>query len=339
MPGLFFLLFVFLSKISAKLPLFNINSSLVTVSGLSSGGFMAVQMHYAYSSIIKGAAIFAGGPYACALNDPAIALTSCMTDPDTISLDALILTSENLATAGLIDSLSNLANNNVFLFSGTADSVVDQGVMQKLAAIYENFKANVHTEFTLAAEHSFPTENYGNLCGTLGEPYINICEYNGAWEALQTLYGQIKAPKQSLDANLVAFDQNDYYSSLSSFNSKGYLYVPTSCHDGNSCGLHIALHGCEQTLDDVSEDFVKNIGLNEIAEANDLIILYPQIQRSDTVPYNPKGCWDWWGYSDIQLGAGRYLTQDGVQIDALAQMMKDLGVKIGNKKQGKLIKE
>lgn len=32
----------------------------VTVSGLSSGGYMAVQMHVAYSSVINGSAIFAG---------------------------------------------------------------------------------------------------------------------------------------------------------------------------------------------------------------------------------------------------------------------------------------
>ena len=32
----------------------------VTVSGLSSGAFMAVQMHVAYSSIVNGSAIFAG---------------------------------------------------------------------------------------------------------------------------------------------------------------------------------------------------------------------------------------------------------------------------------------
>ncbi len=32
----------------------------VTVSGLSSGGFMAVQVHIAFSSIVNGSAIFAG---------------------------------------------------------------------------------------------------------------------------------------------------------------------------------------------------------------------------------------------------------------------------------------
>lgn len=32
----------------------------VTVSGLSAGAFMAVQVHVAYSSIVSGSAVFAG---------------------------------------------------------------------------------------------------------------------------------------------------------------------------------------------------------------------------------------------------------------------------------------
>jgi hypothetical protein len=38
----------------------------VTVSGISSGAFFAHQFHVAYSSLVKGAGIVAGGPYACA---------------------------------------------------------------------------------------------------------------------------------------------------------------------------------------------------------------------------------------------------------------------------------
>src|SRR5690242_11320593 len=37
-----------------------------SVSGLSSGAFMAVQLHLAYSSSFAGAGIVAGGPFRCA---------------------------------------------------------------------------------------------------------------------------------------------------------------------------------------------------------------------------------------------------------------------------------
>ena len=37
----------------------------VTVSGLSSGGFMSGQIHFAHSATIRGASIFGGGPHHC----------------------------------------------------------------------------------------------------------------------------------------------------------------------------------------------------------------------------------------------------------------------------------
>src|SRR5215213_1995149 len=44
----------------------NLDRSSITVSGLSSGAFFAHQFHVAYSSLVKGAGIVAGGPYGCA---------------------------------------------------------------------------------------------------------------------------------------------------------------------------------------------------------------------------------------------------------------------------------
>lgn len=60
-------------------------------------------------------------------------------------------------------------------------------------------------------------------------------------------------------------------------------------------------------------------GLNEIAEANNLIILYPQASVSKIYPYNPKGCWDWWGYDDIQVTPVTYWygTKQGRQIKTI----------------------
>lgn len=56
-----------------KLQEMNIEPGSITTSGLSSGGYMAVQLHVAHSSIIEGSAIYAGGPYYCAQNSLAIA--------------------------------------------------------------------------------------------------------------------------------------------------------------------------------------------------------------------------------------------------------------------------
>jgi hypothetical protein len=55
------------------LPSLTIDPSEVSVSGLSSGGFMAVQAHVAYSATFKrGAGVVAGGPYYIAAKDPSL---------------------------------------------------------------------------------------------------------------------------------------------------------------------------------------------------------------------------------------------------------------------------
>jgi poly(3-hydroxybutyrate) depolymerase len=48
------------ASMAATNPLGPYTVSDVTVSGLSSGAFMAVQMHVTYSSVVNGSAIFAG---------------------------------------------------------------------------------------------------------------------------------------------------------------------------------------------------------------------------------------------------------------------------------------
>ena len=60
-----------------SLPSFNIDINETSVSGLSSGGYMAVQFHVAYSSLVKGAGIIAGGPYFCAQDSQDTATNVC----------------------------------------------------------------------------------------------------------------------------------------------------------------------------------------------------------------------------------------------------------------------
>lgn len=81
-------------------------------------------MHFAYSSVFKGAAITAGGPYYCALGSASVALVDCMSSPNSIDLDMLISKAQTNAKNGDIDNLSNLAGSKVYLFSGTQDSTV-----------------------------------------------------------------------------------------------------------------------------------------------------------------------------------------------------------------------
>jgi poly(3-hydroxybutyrate) depolymerase len=57
------------SASAAALGAYNVDPDSVSVSGLSSGGFLAVQLGVAYSDIfVTGFGVFAGGPYDCARN-------------------------------------------------------------------------------------------------------------------------------------------------------------------------------------------------------------------------------------------------------------------------------
>src|SRR4051812_9587144 len=55
----------------------NMNTTQVTVSGLSSGAYMAVQFEVAFSRTVRGAGVIAGGPYFCSQGSVFTATTSC----------------------------------------------------------------------------------------------------------------------------------------------------------------------------------------------------------------------------------------------------------------------
>ena len=115
---------------AVDLPALKIDKNQTTVSGLSSGGFMAVQLHVAYSSVFgKGAAIVAGGPFYCAEGSVVNATGRCMASPAGIPTSTLVNTTNTWASQGHVDPVSNLQNSKVYLFSGSVDSVVKTGVM------------------------------------------------------------------------------------------------------------------------------------------------------------------------------------------------------------------
>src|SRR5450432_1192924 len=96
----------------------------VTVSGLSSGGFMAAQFAVAFSKDVSGVAVVAGGPYDCAGGSAIEATTrcSCFAPPlcSTPTSSVLAFQSEERASGhaavSLVDPLANLKTQRVWLF-------------------------------------------------------------------------------------------------------------------------------------------------------------------------------------------------------------------------------
>ena len=62
-----------------RLPAYGADSAIFTVSGVSAGGYMAVQMHVAHSSRITGVGALAAGPYYCAQGSISTAVNNCRT--------------------------------------------------------------------------------------------------------------------------------------------------------------------------------------------------------------------------------------------------------------------
>jgi len=225
--------------------------------------------------------------------------------------------------------LTNIENSKVYVYDGTKDSVVVPGVGKKGADWYDNYGANIKGVYSIASQHAWITTDYGSACGTLSSPYINNCNYDQAWEILTHIYGTLNTAVTPVSANLLEFDQSDYTSTGDSMGATAYVYVPTSCQNKELCKIHVAFHGCKMTLADIGTDFVENSGLNGIAEANNLIILYPQAKSSVFSPSNPNGCFDWWGYTtNTLISTGlKYATQAGPQMVVVADEISALAGK------------
>ncbi|MGS0756887.1 extracellular catalytic domain type 2 short-chain-length polyhydroxyalkanoate depolymerase [Roseateles sp. GG27B] len=300
-----------------------------SVSGLSSGAFMAVQYQVAFSSTVIGAGVVAGGPYYCAgtLGYDAVAICVGMVPFLPPNPGLMLLAAETFANAGQIDPLTDLKNDRIYVFSGTKDRVV---YPQAVDATVEFFKlagvpsANIAYVNHLPAGHALITPTFGNVCATTNPPYINHCTWKGkgydqAGALLTHIYGKLNPAVKALSGRIVAFNQREFADASSGMADDGYVYVPKSCsQNGKGCKVHIALHGCEQSAKVVGKDFYSRTGYNNWADSNKMLVLYPQVNASSQ-PYNPKGCWDWVGYT-----GPNFAVQSGVQLSAIKAMVDRL---------------
>jgi poly(3-hydroxybutyrate) depolymerase len=108
----------------SRLPGGGVDPSQLTVSGMSSGGYMAVQFHVAYSELVAGAGVLAAGPYYCAEDSLSRALRRCMRNGEDIPTDRLVEITSHLALQDEIDPIAGLARDRVWLFHGAADNTV-----------------------------------------------------------------------------------------------------------------------------------------------------------------------------------------------------------------------
>jgi len=298
---------------------YNVDLSETSVSGISSGAFMAVQFGVAHSSIVKGVGATAGGPYFCASTDvPSFTgtignvIARCMQgDPSfpkraitKTQMNSMVKTTESWARGGRIDATSNLKKQRIWIFHGYNDGVVKYPVSDALYNYYTRFvdPSQIFYKDNLKAGHAQITEDCGegqavcNLCQHTGGNFMNQCQqagvtdvqYDAVGSMLQHFYGPLE-PKGSTPAGkIIEFSQSEF--ALDGTGARlpiriamaesGYVYVPDACSKGERCRVHVAFHGCLQSADKIGNAFYAHGGYNEWADRNHFIVLYPQTQAT-----------------------------------------------------------
>ena len=322
---------------AAELPALGADLSQTTVSGLSSGAYMAGQFQIAHSRIVIGAAIIAGGPYGCA-EDPwgrttwwypqlvlaanvKRALNTCMQTDGSLDVDEVARRTVSLARARHIDPLSDLAGDKVYLFSGGRDDVVDRRVVEAARNLYLKLGVPAdHIRFAELADagHAFVTLGEGDTCSVTQAPYIVNCGVDQVGAFLSFFFGALNPPVPAPAGDFMEFNQQPFHRGwlLDSLAQTAVVYVPKPCREGG-CRVHVAFHGCRQNRQSVGDDFIKRTGYARWADSNRMIVLFPQTRALPV--RNPRACWDWWGYAGLD-----YRTKASAQIVAVYRMLQRL---------------
>jgi poly(3-hydroxybutyrate) depolymerase len=324
---------------AAPLPALAIDPRAITVSGVSSGGYLAHALHVARSATISGAAVLAAGPYFCAGDGYPWNLFRTLKicadlppfipffgPPDPADSSAEIRVQ---ADRGGIDDPRNLGDDPVFLVSGGRDRFVPRAIGDAVETLYGAFVApeRIESVHLAPAAHGMISAGFGIACGDFGRPFVNDCGYDAAGALLAHLYGPLEPPAAAVGPP-AAFDQAAFVDAgrIHGLAATGRIYVPQTCAAAGGCRLHVALHGCLQSVEAVGEAFVAGAGYNRWAETNRIVVLYPQAARLTTRrlgiawPWpNPFGCWDWWGFTGED-----YHLKSGAQIAAIAAMIDRL---------------
>jgi len=357
------------SALPSPLPALAVATDAITVSGLSSGGYMAGQFHVAYSASLAGAAVLAGGPLGCSRGSMVLAMVECSCPaaaaspagqvpvglgplacrrplPAALAARADAAVQQNRAH---LDDPRHLARQRVYLMAGAQDPVVPPALVAAQAEFYRRHGVRpeaLRLRTVPGAAHGLPAPGGPVQCDVTAPPYLTNCPgVDAAGELLAWLYAPapatLAAPMAPRPAGLRAFDQRPYRARprQDGLDDSGWLYVPAACEQQGGCRLHVVFHGCQQGQGFTGPDgrpvgrrFAEQSGYLRWAEANRIVLLFPQVRARDGLPgapgYNPQGCWDFWGYTHatgaLDGALGPYLRREAPQLRAVKAMVDAL---------------
>ncbi len=333
------------SEKSVRLPELGAIADQTSVSGISSGAYMAGQFQLAHGKDVVGAGIIAGGPYGCAesifadmMPGPGSAFLNVTKAINGCMLNAMQLwgvpnprmlaeRARELAAKNAIDPIAATLGDRIYLFTGKSDRTVVPAIVSAAASFYRELgvpQQQIKFVSNLDAGHAFVTEDAGLACDSTAKPYVVDCDYDQAGDLLGFIYGPLSPPSARAGGEFIIFDQKAFTADLVThgMEASGVVYVPAACRnvgEAPGCRIHIAFHGCAQNRTLAGDAFIRETGFLRWADTNRLIVLFPQAATS---PFNPQGCWDWWGYT----GRG-YLTREAPQIQAVQRMLARLSAR------------
>jgi len=218
-----------------------------------------------------------------------------------------------------------------WLLAGEVDTKVVPAVVRSSSDFFAHYNKD-GTQFRVepGLAHGLPTPSQGVACNTSETPFLNRCGVDRVGDMLAALHPGLAAGP-ARDGRIIEFRQSDFvptwrrWWSMSSMAPSGFAFIPAQCEKDTRCRIHVALHGCRQGATLIQQVFVRDAGYNGWAAAHDTVVLYPQVQPSQPTlmawwqPFNPLGCWDWWGYTGTD-----YAVKTGVQIKAIIGMIDRL---------------
>ena len=338
-------------------PLPNLDRTGITVSGLSSGGFFAHQFHIAFSKLVQGSGIIAGGPFGCVENIPNPYFWFWHVPLDRVSAATVACThyygrlfyalrpAAPTATDSLnfirhahaedsIDDPGNLVKHRVWLFHGRDDRIVPKSTAEALRGVYEGLGVRapqLHVDWNESgriANHGMPVAQFFGEsrfpkrdCGEHEPPYIVQCGFEAAEALLRHLYpGPLANASNDAhgDGTLVSFDQSEFFAR------------PENTLSMHRVGYLYVPHACQGRQCRLHLAFhgcrqdTDSIHDDFVRDAG-----YNRWAATNHIVVlypqvaassdNPNRCWDFWGYTD-----GDYYGRNGKQMRAAKAMVDRL---------------
>ena len=334
-----------------------LDGTAITVSGLSSGGFFAHQFHIAFSKLVTGAGIIAGGPFGCVESIPnpyfwfwtvpldrvSAATLACShyfgdryfgLRPSPPNADDSVRLIRDAWRQRVIDEPANLASHKVWLFHGRSDDVVPGEVESVVKQVYEDFglrEPSLQSDFNAtgpSANHGMPVSRFVGeskfpvrTCGEHAPPFVIQCGFEAAELLLRHLHPESfrdASADPHRDGTLMPFDQTEFFDARDERASlHGVGYV---CVPSRCAQVTCHLHVAFHGCNQ-DVDKIQDDFFRDAGynrwAATNNIVVL--YPQTTQAAVNPNRCWDFWGYTGLN-----YYTQQGTQMRAVKGMVERL---------------